>query len=145
MLLSLVTTSGTVPAAAIPSVPGDGLSGTWQVSRVCLTICVSPPPVLKLVRHWHDEVFVTAGPTSQVLYRVGLQVVVHGPKDSLSLTVRARGLLMSGFGVGADGSTFQTTWRCVAAPPTAASAPGASQANASFSSPAQVPAAKTVC
>src|SRR5690242_15385932 len=35
--------------AAQPAVSEDILSGTWRVSRTCLTHCVSPKPVLKVV------------------------------------------------------------------------------------------------
>jgi hypothetical protein len=114
-------TAGALPAAArqAPTAP-DGLSGTWRVSRTCLTICTSPQPVLKVVHHLSGRVFVTAGAVRQTLYLTGTQVLVHGPKDSLILTVRTRGQLMSGYGVGTDGSTFTSTWRCVAASSTAA-------------------------
>lgn len=115
--LSLLTTLVTrASATTIPATQGDGLSGTWQVSRVCLTICVSPRPVLKVVRHQSGDVFMTTSHPSQVLYRMGMQVLVHSPKDSLLLTIKTPGVLMSGRGVGADGSTFQSTWRCVAPP-----------------------------
>lgn len=114
--LSLLTTVATgVTAAVPPATQSDGLSGTWQVSRVCLTLCTNPRPVLKVVHHVSGAVFMTGGHTPQVLYLLGTQVLVHGPKDSLVLTIRSRGRFMSGSGVGADGSTFKTTWRCVAA------------------------------
>lgn len=117
--LSLLVAAATMPANGATAAPAsDGLSGTWQVSRTCLTICVSPKPVLKVVSHLYGAVFTTGGPTPQMLYRIGKQVLVHGPKDSLLLNVETRGVLMSGRGVGADGSTFETTWRCVAAPAT---------------------------
>lgn len=114
--LALLITSATMPAAGATAAPSsDGLSGTWQVSRTCLTICVNPKPVLKVVSHLYGAVFTTGGPTPQMLYRIGKQVLVHGPKDSLLLNVETHGVLMRGRGVGADGSTFETTWRCVAA------------------------------
>ncbi len=106
-----------LPAAArqAPTAP-DGLSGTWRVSRTCLTICASPKPALKVVHHLRGQVFVTEGTVRQTLYLTGTQVLVHGPKDSLILTVRALGQAMDGYGVGNDGSTFTTAWRCVAGP-----------------------------
>lgn len=119
--MATISTAAALPlasgatVAAVTVAAGDGLSGTWQVSRVCLAICVSPRPVLKVVRHWQGAVFMTTNHPPQVLYRMGMQVLVHGPKDSLLLTIRSLGRLMSGSGVGADGSTFKTTWRCVAA------------------------------
>lgn len=113
--LFILAVSATGPAAAVTPAP-DGLSGTWQVSRTCLTVCVSPKPVRKVVSHLQGDVFVTGSHPRQVLYRLGMQVLVHGLKDSLLLAIKTPGLLMSGFGVGADGSTFTTTWRCVAPP-----------------------------
>jgi hypothetical protein len=119
--LWLTSAPATLPAlAAQPAVSEDILSGTWRVSRTCLTHCVSPKPVLKVVHHLDGSVYVTEGSVRQLLYLSGSQVLVHGPKDSLMLTIRTRGQLMSGYGVGTDGSTFTTTWRCVAAPSSAA-------------------------
>ncbi len=144
--LSLLTASAMGSASATPAPPGDGLSGTWQVSRICPNVCVSPQPVLKVVRHWEGAVFVTAGSTPQVLYQLKTQeVLVHGPKDSSVLTVRSRGQLMSGSGVGADGSTFETTWRCIAPAGPAAVAPARTLAGVSFTKPAQAPAARGFC
>ena len=135
--LSWVAAS-TLPAAArqTPTAP-DGLSGTWRVSRACLTICVSPKPVLKVVHHLTGQVFVTEGTVRQTLYLTGTQVLVHGPKDSLILTVRTLGQAMDGYVVGNDGSTFTTTWRCVAAPSTAA-AQGAMPARQSGPQPRSI-------
>src|SRR5215469_12398361 len=79
-------TAGALPASArqAPTAP-DGLSGTWRVSRTCLTICTSPQPVLKVVHRLSGPVFVTGGTVRQTLYLTGTQVLVHGPKDSLIL------------------------------------------------------------
>jgi len=143
--LSLLTVSGTRSAAGMPAPPSDGLSGTWQVSRICLTICVSPKPVLKTVRHWHDAVFETSNRPPQILYRIGTQVVVHGPKDSLVLTIRERGMLMSGSGIGADGSTFDTTWRCVSPAGLASIIQSVTPANVAGARPAAAPLAMTLC
>jgi hypothetical protein len=143
--LSLLTVSGTRSAAGIPASPSDGLSGTWQISRLCLTICVSPKPVLKTVRHWHDAVFETVSRPPQILYRIGTQVLVHGPKDSLVLTILTRGMLMSGSGVGADGSTFDTTWRCVTPAGPGSIIQSAAPVDVAGTRPAVAPLAMTLC
>jgi len=143
--LSLLTVSGTRSAAGIAASSSDGLSGTWQVSRHCLTICVSPKPVLKTVRHWHDAVFETDSRPPQILYRIGTQVLVHGPKDSLVLTIVTHGMLMSGSGVGADGSTFDTTWRCVAPAGSVSIIQSAAPASVAGTRPAVAPLAMTLC
>jgi hypothetical protein len=133
-------------ASATPAPPGDGLSGTWQVSRFCLNVCVSPKSVLKVVHHWVGAVFVTAGNSPQVLYQLKTpEVLVHGPKDSSVLTIVSRGQLMRGSGVGADGSTFETTWRCIAPAGPAALAPARILAGVSFTKPARAPAARGFC
>lgn len=143
--LSLLTVSTMGSAAATPAPPGDGLSGTWQVTRFCLNVCVSPPPVLKVVRHWEGAVFVTGGSSPQVLYQLKTQVLVHGSKDSSVLTILSRGQLMRGSGVGGDGSTFETTWRCIAPAGSLAVASGAALANVAFTRPAMAPAARGFC
>jgi hypothetical protein len=145
MPLSLLTSSAIGSAAAVPPPAGDGLSGTWQVSRVCLTICISPRPVLKVVRRFQGAVFMTGGPAPQVLYLLKTQVLVHGSKDSLVLTIGSRGLLMSGPGVGADGSTFETAWRCVAPAGSAAIAPGLPLGHVTFTNPAREPLGMGLC
>ncbi len=119
LTLSFVVLTATTPAPVTTPTPtqqSDGLSGTWRVTRVCLAICVTPPPALKVVRHVRGDIFMTGPPTPQVLYRMGAQVLVHGPKDSSLLAIESPGRLMSGRGVGNDGSSFTVTWRCVAAP-----------------------------
>jgi hypothetical protein len=145
--LALANISGTEQAAAIAVPARDGLSGTWQVSRICLSICLSPQGVLKVVRPLHARtgVFVTSDPTPQVLYRLGTQVLVHGPKDSSVLTIRTPGLLMSGSGVGADGSTFTTTWRCIAPAAPAAAVSGATSPHLAITVPGDAPTAITLC
>jgi hypothetical protein len=119
-LAVLLPLSLSVVAAAPPTAPpvaaNDVLSGTWQVTRTCLTVCVSPPPALKVVRHVRGDVYMTEGLPPQVLYRVGDQVLVHGPADSSLLTITTPRQLMRGVGVAANGSTFRSTWRCVAPP-----------------------------
>jgi hypothetical protein len=122
----------------------DVLSGTWRVSRVCLTICTSPPPVTKVIHHVAGNVYKTGGHTPQVLLQMGRQVLVHGPKDSLLLTLDPHGRLMTGEGVAADGSTFQTTWRCISSPQPAA-AQGIVLSSAGATRPAHAPAAMTAC
>jgi hypothetical protein len=119
--LSLSVMAAAPPlAAASPVAANDVLSGTWQVTRTCLTVCVSPPPALKVVRHVRGDVYMTEGLSPQVLYRVGDQVLVHGPTDSSLLTITTPRQLMRGVGVAANGSTFRSTWRCVAPPKAAA-------------------------
>lgn len=138
-----VLVAGTAaPANAAPA--RDILSGTWRVSRTCLTVCVSPPPVLKVVHHLDGDVYATNSQPPQMLLRMGMQVLVHGPKDSLLLNIRNPGRLMSGSGVGADGSTFTTTWRCVA-PRAATTVPGATGALFSAARPARPVGTYIVC
>ena len=143
-LLALSTSSppaaAAKPARAAPMLLPDILSGTWQVSRTCLTLCVSPPPVLKVVHHLSGDVYATANRPPQLLYLLGRQVLVHGPTDSLLLTIRIPGHLMSGAGVGATGSTFTTAWRCLAPHGAATAVPGGAEAR-----PARAPRAIVVC
>ncbi len=138
-----VSMSGSVAVAA--AAPYDGLSGTWQIRRTCLTGCVSPNPVRKVVARLGADTFVTAGRPSQVLYRVGKRVLVHGPKDSLLLDIKNPGRLMSGFGVGANGSTFETTWVCVASAGSAAAAVSPTLTGVTATAPARAPMGMTLC
>src|SRR5690348_11135101 len=82
--------------AAAPAPLKDVLSGQWKVSRVCLTICTNPPPVVKTVHHVNGSVYATDVQPPQYLYQMGRQVLVHGPKDSLLLTLDPHGRLMTG-------------------------------------------------
>ncbi len=138
-----VSLSGSVAVAA--AAPHDGLSGTWQIRRTCLTGCVSPKPVRKVVARLGADTFVTAGPLPQVLYRVGKRVLVHGPTDSLMLDIKNPGRLMSGFGVGANGSTFKTTWVCVAPAGSVAVTAGPTLTGVTATAPERAPMGMTVC
>ncbi len=144
-LLILLSMSGIAMAAAPRAgLVSDVLSGTWRVSRVCLTVCTSPPPVTKVVHHVSGNVYKTGDRVPQVLLQMGRQVLVHGAKDSLLLTLDPHGRLMTGQGVAADGSTFRTTWRCISSPQPA-TAQSAAPSSAGASRPAHAPAAMTAC
>jgi hypothetical protein len=65
-------------------------------------------------------VFTASGTQTLVLYHLGQRVLVHGQTASTLLTIRTPGVLMQGRGVSADGSTFRSTWHCVAKPYTSA-------------------------
>jgi hypothetical protein len=144
-LLGSTAGSATLGQAA-PAPAGDGLSGTWRVSRTCLTYCVSTPPARRVVvRHQHGDVYITAAQPPQVLSRLGGKVLVHGPKDSLLLTIDSPGRLMSGVGVGADGSTFKTTWQCIAPARSSVAIPGNKPARIDATNPALMPAAMGAC
>jgi hypothetical protein len=143
-LLVPLSMSGIAMTAPPAGPASDVLSGTWRVSRVCLTICTSPPPVTKVIHHVAGNVYKTGGQTPQMLLQMGRQVLVHGPKDSLLLTLDPHGRLMTGQGVAADGSTFQTTWRCISSPQPA-TAQGVVPSSAGATRPAQAPAAMTAC
>lgn len=131
--------------AAAPAPLGDVLSGRWKVSRVCLTICTNPPPSVKVVHRVNGPVYATDAQPPQYLYQMGRQVLVHGPKDSLLLTLDPHGRLMTGDGVGADGSTFKTTWRCVSPPPTPSATQAMRPAGIQASGPAHAPLAMEAC
>lgn len=144
--LALLLSTLTVPAAGLKAAaPIDVLSGTWRVSRICLTICVSPKPVLKVVHHLSGDVYTTADSPPQMLYLIRRQVLVHGPNDSLLLTIETPGRLMHGVGVGADGSTFTTTWRCIAALESATPVSGTTPASSTATRPARVPIGRGAC
>jgi hypothetical protein len=131
--------------AAAPAPLGDVLSGRWKVSRSCLTICTSPPPSVKTVHRVKGSVYTTDGQPPQYLYQLGRQVLVHGPKDSLLLTLDPHGRLMTGDGVGADGSTFKTTWRCVSPRPTPSATQAMSRDGLQASGPGHAPLAMEAC
>jgi hypothetical protein len=152
--LALILVPAVLPVAARgPGVvaallqPGDGLSGTWRVSRVCLAGCVAPPPALRVVHHLRGDVYLTDQPTPQVLYKLGTQVLVHGVADSSVLAIQTPGQLMRGSGVAANGATFTVTWRCVAPPssPTPVAPAAASPAGGAAAPPARPAAAMEAC
>jgi hypothetical protein len=102
-------------SAAIAAPPKDGLSGTWQVTRKCVSGCSGTTSFSESVRALSANVFQATGRSRFVLYRTGTgTVLAHSSTSSLLLTVRTRGVLMDGPGVDQGGMTFVTTWRCTA-------------------------------
>lgn len=133
------------PVAAAPIARHDILSGTWRVSRACLTGCITPAPVTKVVHLRTGNVYVATGGPTQVLYQMGMQVLVHSARDSSLLTISRPGQRMDGSGVGADGSTFNTTWTCVAPPNTAGATSGARIESTTTEQPRVVPGEQARC
>src|SRR5437868_6500984 len=123
------------PAAAAPGAASASLAGTWRVSRTCVSGCAGSTTVTEVVRPYAPHVFMAHGGLTLVLYQIGNQVLVHGAASSSLLTIRMPGRLMSGSSVGADGSTFTTSWRCVAAPTSTASTSGARTAGSTREGP----------
>jgi len=106
----------TVLATSSPLTVHDGLSGTWHVSRACVSGCVGTTTLTEVVRPYRGAIFMAAGSASMLLYQIGKQkVLVYAATSSSLLTIRNPGQLMRGPGVGQDGSVFRATWRCVAA------------------------------
>ena len=118
-----------VALAAAPA-SSDGLSGTWQVHRTCVTGCTGSTTTREVVSPHGNNVFTATGATEMALYRIGSQVLVHSAKASSLLTIRTTGQLMSGVTVDGSGNTYTITWRCVAAPGTPATASSAAPARA---------------
>ena len=105
-----------LPATASPVGAADNLSGTWQVSRICVSGCVGTTTLTEMVRPLQGPVFMASGTATMLLYRIGKKkVLVHGATSSSLPTIRTPGTLMRGSGVGQDGSTFSVTWHCIAA------------------------------
>ena len=105
-----------VSAGAAPAADRDNLSGTWQVSRVCVSGCVGTTTLTEVVHPYRSAVFMATGSASMVLYRLTkLKVLVHAATSSSLLNIRISGQLMRGPGVDQSGNTFVATWRCVAA------------------------------
>lgn len=131
-LLCPVSAPSTVSGAA-PTGPRDVISGRWLVSHHCLAFCTGGRQFVEVVHHRAGNVYVGVGGEAQVLYLLGTQVLVHAPKDSVLLTLRQPGLLMSGVGVEADGATINVTWRCLtphaAAPQATVSSVGADRSS----------------
>jgi hypothetical protein len=145
--LALITlaVSAIAPAAAAPGPVTASLAGTWRVSRTCVSGCAGSTTVTEVVRPYAPGVFMAHGGLTLVLYQIGNQVLVHGATSSSLLTTRIPGRLMSGPSVGADGSTFTTSWRCVAAPTSTASAADTRTAGISREGPQVVSGARVHC
>ena len=133
------------PASAAPVPQRDVLSGQWQVTRTCASGCAGSTSVHKTVHRRAGNVYVATGGPTQLLYRMGMQVLVHGPKDSSLLTITMPGKLMKGSGVAQDGSTFAVEWRCTAAPKAASGASRASFASTPAERPVLPPLALDIC
>src|SRR5919201_6180803 len=140
--LVTLSISSMVPAAAAPGPVTASLAGTWRVSRTCISGCAGSTTVTEVVRSYAPHVFMAHGRLTLVLYQIGNQVLVHGAASSSLLTIRIPGRLMSGSSVGADGSTFTASWRCVAAPTSTASTSGAPMAGSTREGPQVAPGAR---
>ena len=143
--LVTLAVSAMAPAAAAPGPVTTSLAGTWRVSRTCVSACAGSTTVTEVVRPYAPHVFMAHGGLTLVLYQIGNQVLVHGAASSSLLTIRIPGRLMSGSSVGADGSTFTTSWRCVAAPTSTASTSGARTAGSTREGPQVVSGARVHC
>ena len=143
--LVTLAVSGMAPAAAAPGPVTTSLAGTWRVSRTCVSACAGSTTVTEVVRPYAPHVFMAHGGLTLVLYQIGNRVLVHGAASSSLLTIRIPGQLMSGSSVGADGSTFTTSWRCVAAPTSTASTSGARTAGSTREAAQVVSGARVHC
>ena len=143
--LVTLSISAMAPTAAAPGPVTASLAGTWRVSRTCVSACTGSTTVTEVVRPYAPHVFMAHGGLTRVLYQIGNQVLVHGAASSSLLTIRIPGRLMSGSSVGADGSTFTTSWRCVAAPTSTVSPAGARTAGITREGPQVVSGARVHC
>ena len=143
--LVALAVSAMAPAAAAPSPATTSLAGTWRVSRTCVAGCVGSTTVTEVVRPYAPHVFMARGGLTLVLYQIGNQVLVHGATSSSLLTIRIPGQMMNGSTVGANGSTFTTSWRCVAAPTSTASPAGSRTAGITQEGPRVAPRARVHC
>ncbi|MBV9280106.1 MAG: hypothetical protein JOZ41_08505 [Chloroflexi bacterium] len=143
LALVALTSAHAVSAATASVAAGDDLSGTWQVTRACVSGCTGTTTFTEKVRPYRGTVFTATGGLTMVLYRIGTQkVLVHAAKSSSLLTIRTSGQLMRGPSVDQAGNALTVTWRCVAAPATGGStsvAPGRGM------QPLKVPAGRTIC
>jgi hypothetical protein len=143
--LVTLAVSAMTPAAAAPAPAATSLAGTWRVSRTCVSGCTGSTTVTEVVRPYAPHVFMARGGLPLVLYQVGNQVLVHGATSSSLLAIRIPGQLMSGSSVGTNGSTFTTSWRCVAAPTSTTSPAGSRTAGITQEGPRVVPGARVHC
>jgi hypothetical protein len=105
------------PANAAPVSQSDNLSGTWQVSRTCVSGCTGTTTLTELVRPYRGAVDMATGSVPMVLYRIGKhKVLVHAATSSSLLSILVPGQLMRGPSVDQMGNTLRSTWRCIAAP-----------------------------
>ncbi len=140
--LTVLTLCGVALAAPAS---GDGLSGTWQVHRTCVTGCTGSTTTTEVVSPHANNVFTATGATEMALYRLGTQVLVHSAKASSLLTIRRLGQFMSGVTVDGAGNTYTITWRCIAAPGTPAASSGAAPSRAGGVAPRAVVRARAEC
>jgi hypothetical protein len=101
------------PVSAAPT-STDVLTGTWQVTKTCVSGCAGTTVATERVHRVHSHVFMATGTTTVVLYRLGSEtILVHSAVSSSLLTIQIPGQMMKGRGVTVDGGVFITTWRCV--------------------------------
>jgi hypothetical protein len=121
-MLAAAFFASALSAAASPAGAAGTLSGTWQVTRTCVSGCVGTTTLTEMVQPFRGPVFTASGRATMLLYRLGTKkVLVHAAVSSSLLTIRTPGQLMRGSGVSQDGSIFSVTWHCIAAAGTNAS------------------------
>src|SRR5437763_3058653 len=99
---------GPIPAATSPPTAADSLSGTWQLSRTCLSGCTGTTTLTETVHPYRGPIFMATGTAPMVLYRIGKRkVLVHAATSSSLLTIRTPGQGMQGKGVSQDGSAVR--------------------------------------
>jgi len=115
---ALALSSTAEPASA--TVPGPGLTGTWEVTRVCSTGCTGTTILTEHVVPYRRGVFRATGDVSQLLYPISTRkVLTHAATSSSLLTTKVPGETMRGLGVAGDGSTFTVVWQCIGSNPAA--------------------------
>src|SRR2546423_15681384 len=95
ILVTLVV-STMAPAAAAPAPGTTSLSGTWRVSRTCVSGCAGSTTVTEVVRPYAPHVFMARGGLTPGRYQIGNQALVHRARASPPLTVSIPGQLISG-------------------------------------------------
>lgn len=116
LVLAATTFPFVTPASGALEHAGVTLAGTWQVKRTCMTGCTGSKLSVEVVRSHGGNIFLATGGAAMALYLLDKQVLVHSSAASTLLTIETPGRLMSGPGIAADGSTFISTWRCIAPP-----------------------------
>lgn len=107
------------PAHTAPMGIGDGITGTWQVTRSCVSGCVGSTVKMEVVRPfpYQGNVHTATGGATLALYTIGKRkVLVHGAASSTILTIVRLGHRMRGPGIDGHGNTFVSIWRCVSPP-----------------------------
>ncbi|PZR97594.1 MAG: hypothetical protein DLM70_19040 [Chloroflexi bacterium] len=119
LLFTVILIASSVPALSFQSLGRDGISGTWRVTRVCVSGCSGRTTGTEVIApvQYRANVHLGTGNSSLVLFTIGKRrILVHSATTSTLLNVVVPGVRMRGPSIDTRDNTFVSTWICIRPP-----------------------------